>query len=92
VPKSPQKPVQSTVFSVYSPRGDCTAEEINLLLPPQLPFIVAGDFNAHHSLWESNSTENLAGKSIFAAITDHPDATIITPKDLGTRINPSSGR
>jgi hypothetical protein len=32
------------------------------------------------------------GKSIFAAITDHLDATIITPKDLGTRINPSSGK
>jgi hypothetical protein len=88
----PTKTGPVNCFSVYSPRGDCTAEEINLLLPPQLPFIVAGDFNAHHSLWESNSTENLAGKSIFAAITDHPDATIITPKDLGTRIKPSSGK
>jgi hypothetical protein len=79
-------------FSVYSPRGDCSPEELNLLLAPPIPFIIAGDLNAHNSLWESNSTDNTAGKSICSVITDHPDATIITPKDLGTRINPSSGK
>ncbi|KAK4013605.1 hypothetical protein OUZ56_026158 [Daphnia magna] len=34
--------------------------------------------------------EKLSGKSIYSILTDHPDATLITPLDLGTKINPSS--
>jgi hypothetical protein len=90
VPKSQQKLVQSTVSLFILPEVTAPQKKSTFCYHPNSPYIVAGDFNAYHSSWESNSTENLAGKSIFAAITDHPDATIITPKDLGTRINPSS--
>jgi hypothetical protein len=56
------------------------------------PFILAGDLNAHHHLWESSPTENAAGKSVGNALIESPDALLITPMDLGTRINPSSGK
>ena len=78
-------------FSVYCPKGDCQADEIKTLLNCPSPVILAGDLNAHHSLWESNSAVNAAGKAITAVLTDHPDACLITPKDLGTRIDPCSG-
>jgi hypothetical protein len=79
-------------FSVYCPRGDCPPEDLHVLLNRPNPFIIAGDFNAHHSLWESNSIENTAGKSIYLSILEHPDATILTPKNIGTRINPATGK
>jgi hypothetical protein len=79
-------------FSVYCPRGDCPPEYINILFNRPNPFIIAGDFNAHHSLWESNSTVNTAGKSIHSAILEHPDAAILTPLNIGTRIDPASGK
>nr|CAH0103241.1 unnamed protein product [Daphnia galeata] len=37
------------------------------------------------------AADNTADKAITAALTDHPDASLITPKDLGTRIDPCSG-
>ena len=79
-------------FSVYCPRGDCPPEDINFLFNRPNPFLIAGDFNAHHSLWESNSNENTAGKSIHSAILEHPDAAILTPLNIGTRIDPASGK
>ena len=79
-------------FSVYCPRGDCPPEDLHVLLNRPNPFIIAGDFNAHHSLWESNSIENTAAKSIYLSIHEHPDATILTPKNIGTRINPATGK
>ena len=74
-----------------SPRGDCQAEEFTSLVSNSPPFILAGDLTAHHSLWESNAPENLAGKAIATTLIDSPEVSLITPKDLGTRINPSSG-
>jgi exonuclease III len=79
-------------FSVYSPKGDCSPEDIHFFLSTTHPFILAGDLNAHHHLWESSPTENVAGKSIGNALIESPDTSLITPMDLGTRINPSSGK
>ena len=79
-------------FSFYCPKGNCSQEEINLLISRPNHFILAGDFNAQHQLWESSPTVNIAGHSISNAIIDHPDASLITPLDLGTRIDPSSGK
>jgi hypothetical protein len=56
------------------------------------PFIIAGDFNAHHSIWDSNSSENTTGKSIHSSILDHSDAAILNPINIGTRVDPASGR
>lgn len=56
------------------------------------PFILAGDLNAHYSLWESAPTENVAVQSIGNTLIENPDALLITPLDFGTRINESSGK
>jgi hypothetical protein len=56
------------------------------------PFIIAGDFNTHHSLWKSNSTDNTAGKSIYSSILEHPDAAILIPLNIANIIDPASGR
>lgn len=79
-------------FSVYCPRGDCTPEDIFFLFNRPNPFIITGDFNAHHSLWESHFIENTTGKSIYSFILEHPDAAILTSTNIGTRIDPASGR
>jgi hypothetical protein len=79
-------------FSVFCPNSNCSQEEIDLLISRPNPFILAGDFNAHHQLWKSSPTVNIAGRSIYNAIIDHPDASLITPLNLGTRIDPSSGK
>lgn len=42
-------------------------------------------------MWESNANVNRRGRSIYSAMVDHPDATLITPSDLGTRLDPISG-
>ncbi|EFX71955.1 hypothetical protein DAPPUDRAFT_111204 [Daphnia pulex] len=56
------------------------------------PYVVGGDFNGHHSLWEPNSIEKKAGKSIHEALIKHPNACLITTLNLGTRIDPASGK
>jgi hypothetical protein len=78
-------------FSVYYPRGNFSTEDLHFLLKRHNPFIIAGDFNDHHSLWESNLMENTAGKAIYSFVLEHPDAAILTPKNVGTRINPVTG-
>jgi hypothetical protein len=70
---------RNQLFSVYFSNGNCSQEEINLLISRPNPFILAGDFNAHHQLWKSSRTVNIAGRSISNAILVNPDASFITP-------------
>ena len=42
--------------------------------------IIAGDFNAHHKLWESNTTANRAGISISNFLLDYDSLVLNTPK------------
>jgi hypothetical protein len=52
-------------FYVYYPGDDCPPEDLHFCLNRPNSFIIAGDFNAHHSAWESNSNVNTAGNSIY---------------------------
>jgi hypothetical protein len=79
-------------FSVYDPRGVSTLEELQYLFTSPNPLIIAGDFNVHNTLWESNVSANHARQSIHDLLVDHPDATILTPKDLGIRFDPGTGK
>ncbi|EFX67712.1 hypothetical protein DAPPUDRAFT_261170 [Daphnia pulex] len=56
------------------------------------PYLLGGDFNGHHPLWESNATVNKAGKSVYEALINDQDACLITPPYLGTRLDPVSGK
>ena len=80
------------VVSTYCPHGDCSEEELNDLIGSlKDDFILAGDFNAHHPLWERHSRPNRCGRAIADALSDEPNLSLITPKDLGTREHPSTG-
>jgi hypothetical protein len=81
-----------TVFPFTPPKEIAPQKTSVFFLSTTHPFILAGDLNAHHHLWESSPTENAAGKSVGNALIESPDALLITPMDLGTRINPSSGK
>ena len=80
------------VISVYVPKGNCDTEEVKALFNVQNKFIIAGDFNAHHDIWERDCTRNRSGQAIADTLFEHPDAHLITPKDLGTRVNPSNAK
>lgn len=60
------------LLSVYSPQGNFSKEDFTTLIDRENSFVVCGDFNAHHTLWESHSTANRGGTSIFESLLDHP--------------------
>ncbi|EFX62081.1 hypothetical protein DAPPUDRAFT_337474 [Daphnia pulex] len=78
--------------SIYIPRANCETEEIEAMLDRSNPYLLGGDFNGHHPLWESNATVNKAGKSVYEALINDQDACLITPPNLGTRLDPVSGK
>ncbi|KAK3924602.1 putative RNA-directed DNA polymerase from transposon X-element [Frankliniella fusca] len=81
--KTKRSLVQAT--SVYLPPGNKTRKsdimEINI---PNQPFIMAGDYNAHHTDWVHNKT-NLYGKWIAEKLEKH-DLEVHIP-DKPTRIS-----
>ena len=81
------------VISVYCPTGSCSVQEVSLLFDrPGRPCIIGGDSNGHCHMWESNSRPNRCGRSTTSALEQLPDITLVTPKDLATRVCPGSGR
>lgn len=80
------------VISVYCPKGDCSKEEFDSLIIRDNNFIVGGDFNGHHDLWESCPRSNKSGAAIYSSLLDNPDVTLLTPRDLPTYVNPGSGK
>ena len=77
------------IISAYCPHGDCTVDELTSLFESlQNEFFVGGDFNAHHVQWESNcQAASRSGNSIAFALLDLPDIALLTPPDLGTRVD-----
>lgn len=78
------------IISSYCPKGDCSKEEISTLIDRDNHFMIGGDFNAHHESWSRQTNPNKSGKSIYSALLQSPQATLITPHSLGTYINPST--
>ncbi|KAK4013202.1 hypothetical protein OUZ56_025436 [Daphnia magna] len=69
------------------PKGDCETEDIGYILSRDNDFVVGGDFNGHHSLWETAANENKPGKSIHQALVNIDNACLITPTNLNPRID-----
>lgn len=80
------------LISAYAPNGDSRPEEILSLFYRQNPFIIGGDFNAHHDMWETYTNANWGGLSIWNALMDSSDVALLTPPDFGTRVDPSTGK
>ncbi|KZS04645.1 Uncharacterized protein APZ42_032370 [Daphnia magna] len=81
-----------TFTSVYIPQGDCEVEDVEALITNPDAFVTGGDFNGHHGMWETNTRENKAGRSIHEALLNTHAACLITPKNMGTRIDPTKGK
>ncbi|KAK2716690.1 uncharacterized protein LOC136039113 [Artemia franciscana] len=55
--------------------------------------IIAGDFNLHNPMWDSTSSPNHNSNLLADFITDPQNMVcLITPIDLGTRLNPLNGK
>ncbi|KZS05074.1 Uncharacterized protein APZ42_031825 [Daphnia magna] len=67
--------------------GDCETENIGYILSRDNDFVVGGDFNGHHSLWETAANENKPGKSIHQALVNIDNACLITPTNLNPHID-----
>lgn len=80
------------IISAYAPNGESRPEEIFSLFSRQSPFIVGGDFNSHHDMWESQANPNREGLSIWTTLMNSTDVALLTPPDFGTRIDPSTGK
>jgi Endonuclease-reverse transcriptase len=79
-------------FSVFCPHGNLNKEDLVLLMSTSNhSCIIGGDLNAHHSLWERNSRHNRAGNAVVDFLANEDEMILITPKLLGTRVNPSTG-
>ncbi|KZS04177.1 Uncharacterized protein APZ42_032923 [Daphnia magna] len=58
-------------ISTYVPKGDCETEDIAVLLDRANDFVVGGDFNGHHFLWETDANENQAGRTTKRNSSEH---------------------
>ena len=81
-------------ISVYCPRGNSTTQQVcQLFDAPGNQFVIGGDFNAHHQLWEKTGTRpNRGGSSLVAALTEVTDVSLLTPKNLNTRMCPQTAK
>jgi exonuclease III len=82
----------SDFISAYAPKGDCDMLDVSEFFNRPNPVVIGGDFNGHHPMWETNALANKAGKTIFESILNSNDVCLVTPIDLGTRIDPASGK
>ena len=54
--------------------------------------IISGDINLHHRMWDSVSPENSIATSLTNYILEPQNKlSLVTPKDLNTRLNPQTG-
>ena len=55
--------------------------------------IIAVNFNLHNPIWDSNSSPNCNSNLLADFITDPQNMVcLVTPVDLGTKLNPTNGR
>lgn len=79
-------------ISACVPKGNCETEDFAPLIHQASEFVTAGDFNDQHGEWETGTRPNKAGRSINEALIQEHNACLITPTDLGTRVNPLSDK
>ena len=87
-----------TFVSVYCPNGNCTQEDISSDLNLLFSSVsgnefIAGDWNAHHPIWESSTTvSNTCGRAIADLLANNDIFSLITPKNVGNRFDNHSSR
>jgi len=76
------------ILNVYNPNKNVTSEEfLHYFGQLRGNKLVSGDFNAHHRLWISRTTNNRTGNNLVNTLTHFPELSIATPKDLATYVD-----
>jgi len=83
------------ILILYNPCNDIKTEEF-LYYTDQItePKLIIGDFNAHHTSWNPNLSQNhtnKTGKSLFEVITEN-NIMLLTPPGQITRIDPKNAK
>ena len=77
-----------SILHIYNPVPTIDSNHLDMLIR-QLgrKFIVIGDFNGHHHLWDPNVlTTNQCGRELADYIIDHPNIALATTPGLKTRM------
>ena len=53
--------------------------------------IIIGDFNAHHSNWDTRHPNNVTGNNLVSSLFLHPSLSLLTPVSLPTYCNAATG-
>lgn len=84
------------ILHVYAPTSALTPQELEHYVD-QLHgrYIVCGDFNAHHQLWDPSvdvQHGNQAGRTIVNLLAAHQSLNLVTPSGLTTHTDPRTGK
>ena len=82
------------ILNIYNPRQILSKNEFNFYLDQLGPqYLIVGDFNAHHSLWEpsKNSIPNHCGRIVHEILDEDNRITLATPPDLHTYTDTRTG-
>ena len=79
---------QLDILNVYNPNQTITTPELEFYISQMnSKKIIVGDFNAHHSMWDSVSRCNVSGDNLVECLLSNPDLCVLTPRDLPTYYN-----
>lgn len=75
------------IYSIYCPDGNESILNLLYHLPGRTnPCIIGGDFNGHSPRWFNSHLSNKIGREISNFLTNSDNFTLLTPKNLPTRI------
>ena len=72
------------ILNIYNPNENISYEEFNHYFKQLSSFyIICGDFNAHHELWDDRCPSNASGRNLVNAIVEE-NCSMLTSKNLPT--------
>ena len=73
------------IVNVYNPNKEVSVDEFehyfSQLSPP---FIITGDFNAHHPIWDTRRVSNPCGRNLVDVLRNNSEICLLTPQNLST--------
>ena len=72
------------IVNVYNPNENISQDEFNHYFS-QLneTYLICGDFNAHHEMWDDRTPSNSSGRNLVNAVIE-VNCSLLTPKNLPT--------
>ena len=60
-----------TIINLYNPGKNLSKDEfLHYFKQCRNKFIICGDFNGHHHMWESNKDSNITGNNLVDSVLD----------------------